>query len=109
MATTLPAGEALPIASLVTPTERGIATRVIARTAAGNITVFVFDEGEEVSEHSTPFDALILPQEGTLALTVGGRQFTAMPGTVVVLPANVPHAVRATTPARMILIMLRDV
>ena len=108
MATTLPAGEALPIASLVTPTSRGVASRVIARSAGGNITVFAFDEGEEISEHSAPFDALVLTQEGTLALTVGGREVTATPGTVVMLPANVPHALRATTPVRMLLIMLRD-
>ncbi|HEX5216092.1 MAG TPA: cupin domain-containing protein [Vicinamibacterales bacterium] len=107
MSTTLPPGEALPIDSLVTPTPRGIASRVIARSAAGNITVFAFDRGEELSEHSAPFDALVLTQEGTLALTVGGREVMATPGTVVVLPANVPHAVRATTPARMLLIMLR--
>ena len=108
MSTTLPPGEALPIASLVTPTARGIASRVIARSAGGNITVFVFDEGEEVSEHSAPFDALVLTHEGTLELTVGGRPVTATPGTVVMLPANVPHALRATTAVRMLLIMLRD-
>ena len=60
MASTLPPGELLALDVLVTPTDRGIASRVLARTAAGNITLFAFDAGEELSEHTAPFDALVL-------------------------------------------------
>jgi len=108
MASTLPAGELFALDALVTPTARGIASRVLARTAAGNITLFAFDAGEELSEHATPFDALALTLSGELVLTIGGTDVVATPQTVVRLPANVPHAVRATAASRMMLIMLRE-
>jgi quercetin dioxygenase-like cupin family protein len=108
MASTLPAGELFALDTLVTPTARGIASRVLARTAAGNITLFAFDAGEELSEHTTPFDALALTLSGELVLTIGGTDVVATPQTVVRLPANVPHAVRAAAASRMLLIMLRE-
>jgi quercetin dioxygenase-like cupin family protein len=108
MSTTLPPAEVLPLDSLITPTEKGIASRVLARTAAGNITLFAFDAGEELSEHTAPFDALVLTLDGALMLTVGGKQVRATPQTIVLMPANVPHAVHAPGPARMLLIMLRE-
>ena len=108
MATTLPAAEALQLDSLVTPTEKGIASRVLARSAGGNITLFAFDAGEELAEHSAPFDALVLTLDGALTLTIGGKEVQAEPDTIVVMPANVPHAVHASQSSRMLLIMLRD-
>jgi quercetin dioxygenase-like cupin family protein len=108
MPTTLPPAEVLALDSLVTPTEKGIASRVLARTAGGNITLFAFDAGQELSEHSAPFDALVMTLDGTLRLTIGGKQVRAAPHTVVLMPANVPHAVHAPEPARMLLIMLRE-
>jgi quercetin dioxygenase-like cupin family protein len=107
MSSTLPPAEALPLQSLVHLTDKGIASRVLARTAAGNITVFAFDSGEELSEHATPFDALVLVVGGAFVLTIGGQEVAAQPGTIVRMPAHVPHAVRATEPGWMLLIMLR--
>ena len=108
MASPLPTGELFELGALVTPPAQGIASRVLARTAAGNITLFAFDAGEELSEHTAPFDALVLTLSGSLTLTIGGRSVATGPQTIVRMPANVPHAVRATEPARMLLIMLRD-
>jgi quercetin dioxygenase-like cupin family protein len=108
MASTLPPGELFTLDALVTPTAQGIASRVLARTAAGNITLFAFDASEELSEHTAPFDALVLTLSGALVLTIGGRDVQATPQSVVLMPANVPHAVRATEPSRMLLIMLRE-
>ena len=108
MAITLPPGELLALADLITPTAQGIASRVLARTAAGNITLFAFDTGEELSEHMAPFDALVITLSGALTLTIGGRETNTTPQSVVLLPANVPHAVRATEASRMLLIMLRE-
>lgn len=108
MSTALPAAEALTLASLVTPTEKGIASRVIAKTTGGNVTLFAFDQGEELSEHTSPFEALVLVLDGAMTLTIGGQAVHARPGTVVRMPANVPHALNAAEPSRMLLIMLRD-
>ena len=108
MASTLPPGELLALDGLVTPTAQGIASRVLARTAAGNITLFAFDANEELSEHTAPFDALVLTVSGSLALTIGGRAVQTTPESIVLMPANVPHSVRATERSRMLLIMLRE-
>jgi quercetin dioxygenase-like cupin family protein len=108
MASTLAPSQLFTVDSLITPTARGIASRVLARTAAGNITLFAFDAGEELSEHSAPFDALALTLSGTLVLTIGGLEVRTETQTIVLMPANVPHAVRAVDASRMLLIMLRD-
>src|SRR6188472_3534050 len=81
MARTLPAGELFALDALVTPTAQGIASRVLARTAAGNITLFAFDAGEELSAHTAPFDAFVITLSGALVLTIGGRGVETTPQT----------------------------
>jgi quercetin dioxygenase-like cupin family protein len=105
---TIPDATVLPLADLITPTEHGIASRVLARSGGGSITLFAFDEGESLTEHTTPFDALVLTLEGKLSLTIGGNRVEAAAGTIVRLPANVPHGVDAPVAARMLLVMLKD-
>jgi quercetin dioxygenase-like cupin family protein len=105
---TIPPAESLSLHSLVIPTEAGIASRVLARTAGGNLTLFAFDAGQELTEHTSPFDALVMVLEGSLTLMIGGKDVPATPGTIVRMPANVPHAVSAPEPARMLLLMLRE-
>jgi quercetin dioxygenase-like cupin family protein len=111
MATTnprIPGATALPLQSLITPTEHGIASRILAKTAGGNLTLFAFDAGQGLTEHTSPFEALVMTLEGTLTLTIDGQPVHATPGTIVRMPANVAHAVDAPEPARMLLIMLRE-
>ena len=105
---TLPAAEALALHDLVTPTAHGIASRILAKTTGGNVTLFSFDEGQGLTEHTSSYDALVIVLEGSLALTVGDTPVAATPGTIVRLPANVPHAVDAPESARMLLIMVKD-
>ena len=105
---TIPASEALPLEGLIALTEGGIASRVLAKNGGGNLTLFAFDQGQGLSEHTTPFDALAMVLDGELRLTIGGTAVTATPGTIVRMPANVPHAVDATVASRMLLIMLRE-
>lgn len=105
---TIPAAEALPLRTLITPTDHGIESRVLARTAGGNLTLFAFGAGQELSEHTTPFDALVMVLDGSITLTIGGTPVTATPGTIVRMPASIPHAVHASERARMLLLMLRD-
>jgi quercetin dioxygenase-like cupin family protein len=105
---TLPPAEAFRLHSLITPTEHGIASRVLAKTSSGSVTLFALDTGQGLTEHTSPFDALVLVLEGALALTIGGTEVAAVPGTIVRMPANVPHAVEARdAPVRMLLVMLR--
>jgi quercetin dioxygenase-like cupin family protein len=105
---TLAAAEALRLTDLISSTEHGIASRVLAKTSGGNVTLFAFDAGEGLSEHTAPFDALVVVLEGSMRLTIGGRPVEAVPGTIVRMPANVPHAVDALVASRMLLVMLRE-
>jgi quercetin dioxygenase-like cupin family protein len=81
---------------------------VLAKTSGGNITLFAFDAGQGLTEHTSPFDALVMVLDGALTLTIGGAPVRATPGTIVRMPADVPHALDAQQPARMLLIMLRE-
>ena len=80
---TLVASEPLRLADLIAPSEHGITSRVLAKNAGGNVTLFAFDAGEGLSEHTAPFDALVVVLDGSLSLTIGGRPFDAVPGTIV--------------------------
>jgi quercetin dioxygenase-like cupin family protein len=104
----IPPAEAFSLQSLITPTEQGIASRVLAKTAGGNLTLFAFDAGQALTEHASPFEALVMVLEGALTVTIGGTPVHATPGTIVRMPADIPHAVDAPEAARMLLIMLRD-
>jgi quercetin dioxygenase-like cupin family protein len=105
---TIPPAQALSLPTLITPTERGIASRVLAKTAGGNVTLFAFDARQGLEEHTSPFDALVIVLEGALVLTIGGVAVRATPGTIVRMPGGVPHAIDAPEPTRMLLVMLRD-
>ena len=104
----IPAAEALLLRSLISTTEQGIASRVLAKSTGGNITLFAFDSGQGLTEHTSPFDALVMVLDGSLTLTIGGSPIRATPGSIVRMPANVPHAVDAPEPTRMLLLMLLD-
>ena len=104
----IPAAEALRLADLIAPAPQGIASRVLAKTAGGSVTVFAFDAGQGLSAHTAPFDALVIVLDGSLSLAIGGQAVPAEPGTIVRMPAHVPHAVDATASSRMLLIMLRE-
>jgi quercetin dioxygenase-like cupin family protein len=104
----IPGAVAHQLHSLITTTEGGIASRILGKTAGGNLTLFAFDAGQGLTEHTSPFEALVMTLEGALTLTIGGEPVHATPGTIVRMPANVPHAVEAPEGARMLLIMLRE-
>jgi quercetin dioxygenase-like cupin family protein len=110
MATTtmLPPSEALALQALISQTEHGIASRILAKTSGGNFTLFAFDSGQGLTEHTSPFDAYVMVLEGALVLTIGGQPVRATPGTIVRMPAGVPHGLEAPEPARMLLLMLRE-
>jgi quercetin dioxygenase-like cupin family protein len=103
----IPPAESLFLESLLAVPEAGIASRVLARAAGGSVTLFTFAEGDELSEHSTPLDALALVLGGAIDITIGGKPVAASAGTITRLPATVPHALVAREASRLLLIMLR--
>ncbi len=84
-----------------------IVSRTIARAPGGSLTLFAFDAGQELSEHTAPFDALVQVLDGAVELTIGGERVAARSGETVLMPAGVPHAVRAAEPFKMLLSMVR--
>jgi quercetin dioxygenase-like cupin family protein len=103
----LPPAQALDLAGLVAYADGGIVSRTLAETAGGTLTLFAFDRGQGLSEHSAPFDAIVYVLDGQAELIIGGQCVQAGAGQAVVMPANVPHALRAVERFKMLLMMLR--
>jgi quercetin dioxygenase-like cupin family protein len=104
----LPSDRAVPVTDLAEIGQAAIVSRVLARTSGGSITLFAFDAGQRLSEHTAPFDAIVHVIQGRLALTIDGSEVTPAPGEMVRMPAGVPHALEAIEPTHMILTMLRE-
>jgi quercetin dioxygenase-like cupin family protein len=85
-----------------------IVSRTIAKAKGGSVTLFAFDAGQELSEHTAPFDAFVQVLDGAVELTIGGEKVVARTGETVRMPAGIPHAVRALEPFKMILTMVRE-
>lgn len=96
------------LASQVEYQPDAIVSRVLARSKGGNVTLFAFDAGQELGEHTAPFDALVYAIDGTAEIGVGEETYSMSAGELLRLPAKVPHWVKATRPFKMLLIMLRD-
>ena len=101
------AAKAHDLAALVDYSEDSIVSRTLAENRAGSLTLFAFDEGQGLSEHSAPYDAVVQVLDGAVELIIGGKPVKAQTGQLVVMPANIPHAVKATTRFKMLLTMLR--
>jgi quercetin dioxygenase-like cupin family protein len=103
----MPAAEATVLADLVAYQPGAVVSRTLAHRAGGTVTLFAFDAGQGLSEHSAPFDALASVLDGAAELTIGGKKVAARAGESVLMPANVPHALRAAERFKMLLVMVR--
>lgn len=101
-------GAVLRLASLIEYSEGGVISKQLIKSPAGNVTLFSFDQGEELSEHRTPFDALVQILEGMADITVNGTLFTVKAGESIVFPANAPHALTAVEKFKMLLTMIKE-
>jgi quercetin dioxygenase-like cupin family protein len=99
--------EALAVAGLVDYAPGAVVSRTVAKNDAGTLTLFAFDAGEGLSEHSAPFDAYVLVLDGAAEVIVGGKAVRAAAGEIVLMPKDVPHALRAPERFKMMLVMLR--
>lgn len=87
--------------------DSSIVSRVLLKNKGGTVTLFAFDAGEGLSEHTAPFDALVVVTDGEAEVEIAGESFRVRQGETIILPAHRPHAVRATTKFKMLLIMIR--
>jgi quercetin dioxygenase-like cupin family protein len=84
-----------------------IVSKTILDKPVGTITLFAFDEGQKLSEHTAPYDAVVQAIDGRGQLTIGSRQVNVAAGELVIMPGNVPHAVAADERFKMLLTMIR--
>jgi quercetin dioxygenase-like cupin family protein len=93
---------------LVDYQEGSVVSRTIIDKKAGTVTLFAFDEGQGLSEHTAPYDALICLLEGDAEITISGKTVHVREGEMVILPARKPHALKATKKFKMLLTMIRS-
>jgi quercetin dioxygenase-like cupin family protein len=101
-------GKVLSLKDLVAYQGGTVASRMIIMREAGNITLFSFDKGEGLSEHTAPFDAVVTILDGECEVWVAGETHRLKEGETIIFPANKPHALSAVTRFKMMLTMIRD-
>ena len=85
-----------------------IVSRIILDKKSGSVTFFAFDKGQGLSEHTTPFDAVVNVLDGEVAINISGKSTRLKAGDMIILPANEPHALRAVKKFKMILILIHS-
>lgn len=104
----LAAATPVMLANLVDYQDGSIVSRTLLKRGGGTLTLFAFDAGQALSEHTAPFDAVVQVLDGQAELVIGGERVRATAGQTVLMPADVPHAVNAPARFKMLLVMIRE-
>ncbi len=96
------------LSELIQYQAKTIVSRTLVKKPTGTVTLFAFDQTEALSEHTAPFDALVQILDGRAAVTISGVEHEVKTGELILLPANKPHAVKALSPIKMLLTMIRS-
>jgi len=100
-------GKPLNLAGLVDYAPGAVVSKTLLNKKTGTLTVFSFDQGQSLSEHTSPYDATVMVLEGEATLVIDGKPVKVGEGGLAIMPANVPHDVRAEQRFKMLLIMIR--
>jgi quercetin dioxygenase-like cupin family protein len=100
--------QASDLASLINYQEGSVVSRTIIDKDTGTVTLFAFDNGQGLSEHTAPYDALVYVLDGTVEVTITGKPIVLRPGEMTIMPANQPHALTAKTRFKMLLTMIKS-
>lgn len=103
-----PAARAFTLADAVRYQSGAIVSHEIVRKETGTVTVFAFDKGQGLSEHTAPFDALVYAVDGRATITISGQPHALAKGAMIVMPAHKPHSVKAASRFKMLLVMIRS-
>ena len=98
----------LNLDKLVEYSENGIVSKIVLEKKTGNITLFSFDQGQKLSEHTAPFDAVVQIIEGSAEIIIDKKSNILKSGETIIMPANIPHAVNAVHQFKMLLTMIRE-
>ncbi len=96
-----------PIADLVDYADNSIVSKTVLDKTAGTITLFAFDAGQRLSEHTAPYDAVVQVLHGSALITIDGTELTVCAGQIIIMPGNIPHALMAHEKFKMLLTMVR--
>ncbi len=100
--------QVMAVSTAIDYTPGGIVSKIITKNQGGNLTLFAFDNGQSLSEHTAPFDAVVQVVEGTGEFIIGGVSHLVKAGEMLIMPANEPHAVKAFGSFKMLLFMVKD-
>ena len=100
-------GQAQELAGLVNYQDGAVVSKEIIKKKEGTVTVFAFDEGQGLSEHTAPFDALVYVVDGKVEITIDGKPSRLKAGDMIIMPANKPHALKAIERFKMMLVMIK--
>jgi len=95
------------LSEMVDYQKQSVVSRTVIEKPKGTVTVFAFDEGEGLSEHTAPFDALVYVYDGKAVITISGKDYEVGTGETIIMPADEPHALRAVSAFKMMLVMIR--
>jgi quercetin dioxygenase-like cupin family protein len=98
---------AVALAGLVNYQDGAVVSREVVSQPTGTVTAFAFDAGEQLSEHTAPFDAMVIDLDGEADIAIGGKVNRLKPGEMIIMPAAVPHALKAVTRFKMLLVMIK--
>ena len=104
---TAPIGTPFNLADYVIYADDSVISKTLLDKGIGNITLFSFDKGQGLSEHTSPFDAVVYILDGNAQITIGGEDNQVKSGDMIIMPANIPHALHAEEQFKMLLIMIR--
>lgn len=104
----LPVAQAIHGRDYIHYQDGSVVSREILKRETGNVTLFAFDAGQGLSEHTSPFDALVHMLEGEAEIVIAGKRLQAKSGDLVLMPAQQPHALKAVTKFKMLLTMIRS-
>ena len=96
------------LAGLVTYQDGSVVSKTLIDKKTGTVTLFAFAQGQGLSEHTAPFDAMVLVLDGTADISISGKLLRVGSGQMVIMPANIPHALKAKEPFKMMLTMIRS-
>ncbi len=103
-----PKGVSFNLNEFIDYSEDSVISKTLIDKGIGNITLFSFDKGESLSEHTSPFDAVVYIIDGSAEITIGSEKSTVKAGEMIIMPANIPHALYASEKYKMLLIMIRS-
>ncbi len=100
--------QAISMAGMVAVQPGAVVSRTVISKPAGTVTLFAFDQGQGLSTHSAPYDAMVWILSGSAQITIDDKSLLARTGDMVIMPANHPHALNATEPFKMALVMIKE-